>query len=149
VSFSRPWHNIYQRGLQCSPNSLNYRLRENWYSNPLHSWMHAAWKSCAFSWKGKKCCFWLSIYLHYMVFLSCFLWKFSRSLRLLSCVLSPMTKDSFLFGFVNLASKLPKFTASNRIKLRIKCPKIVCGWGCAPNPAGKLTTLPHTPKSTE
>jgi len=28
---------------------------------------------------------------------------------------------------------------------RLKCAKIVFGWGSAPDPAGELTTLPQTP----
>ena len=29
--------------------------------------------------------------------------------------------------------------------LKLKCTKFDLGWGCAPEPTGKLTTLPQTP----
>jgi len=40
--------------------------------------------------------------------------------------------------------KIVKIVAT-RCLLRLKCTKFNFGWGCAPDHAGELTTLPQTP----
>jgi len=85
----------------------------------------------------------LSMYLLYIVFLSFFSKKISRSLRSLDCVLSStykwkhamcLTNPIYIFfhffGVIIADCQLPKFTENtHKIALRIKCPEIVCGGG--------------------
>jgi len=54
---------------------------------------------------------------------------------------------SLIYGFVVPASHLRKCTkiCVESIKLHVKCPKIVCGWDSAPDPAGGAYDVPPDP----
>jgi len=65
---------------------------------------------------------------------------FIAKLEMQACNVTSPTAVIFsrIFGIIIPGSQLPKYTKArvNRTKLRIKRPKLVCGWSSAQDPAG-------------
>jgi len=47
--------------------------------------------------------------------------------------------------YVQMCRKITKIVATRCLILRLKCTKFDFGWGCTPDPAGGVYSVPQTP----